>query len=90
MKQIVLEVELRQGTGKEVCKRLRKQGRVPAVVYADGKEVLPLTVPALDMLHILHGGGSSNAIINLNIKNDGKTKEKTVEADTRNPITEVK
>lgn len=78
MEQIALEAQVRKERGKEVCKKLRKGGLVPAVVYGEGKESVSLVVSAREMQHILHGGSSSNVIINLKLKDDKKTEDKTV------------
>ncbi|MBN1794974.1 MAG: 50S ribosomal protein L25/general stress protein Ctc [Candidatus Omnitrophica bacterium] len=78
MEQRTLSVQRRDKTGKESCKKLRAEGLVPAVVYAGGKEAVLLAVPAREMQRILHGEGSTNAIINLMIKENGASQEKTV------------
>ncbi len=44
MAENTLAVELREGTGKGVARRLRATGRVPAVVYGHGKESVSLTL----------------------------------------------
>ena len=38
MAEITLEVTRRETTGKEVAKKLRKDGKVPAVVYGGHRE----------------------------------------------------
>ena len=44
MEQRVLNVELRENTGKGVCRRLRASGLIPGVVYGKGMEAVPVTV----------------------------------------------
>ena len=44
MAEVSLEVERREATGKEVAKKLRREGRVPAVVYGGHKEPVAITV----------------------------------------------
>lgn len=44
MAEISLEVTRREGTGKEVAKKLRRDGKVPAVVYGGHKEPVAITV----------------------------------------------
>uniref|UniRef100_A0A7C4JPZ7 50S ribosomal protein L25 n=1 Tax=Thermodesulfobacterium geofontis TaxID=1295609 RepID=A0A7C4JPZ7_9BACT len=33
MKQVILNAIKREKTGKEICKKLRKQGLIPAIIY---------------------------------------------------------
>src|SRR3954469_17018457 len=44
MAEVTLEVERREATGKEVAKKLRREGRVPAVVYGGHRESVAITV----------------------------------------------
>lgn len=44
MAEVTLEVTRREQTGKEVAKKLRRDGKVPAVVYGGHKEPVAITV----------------------------------------------
>ena len=44
-----LTVEPRESRGKRNAKRLRKAGRIPAVLYGHGKENVALSVPAAEL-----------------------------------------
>ncbi len=44
MAEVTLEVSRREGTGKEVAKKLRQQGKVPAVVYGGHREPVAIEV----------------------------------------------
>ena len=44
MAEVTLEVSRREQTGKEVAKKLRRDGKVPAVVYGGRKEPVAITV----------------------------------------------
>jgi large subunit ribosomal protein L25 len=44
MAEVTLEVSRRETTGKEVAKKLRRDGKVPAVVYGGHKEPVAITV----------------------------------------------
>jgi large subunit ribosomal protein L25 len=44
MAEVTLEVTRREETGKEVAKKLRRDGKVPAVVYGGRKEPVAITV----------------------------------------------
>ncbi|MGA1199551.1 MAG: 50S ribosomal protein L25 [Candidatus Latescibacterota bacterium] len=62
--QVMLKAEIRSGVGKQVAKRLRAAGKLPAVVY--GAKVAPIacSVDAKALEAALHKHGR-NAIINL-------------------------
>ncbi len=45
----VLEVEKRDGTGSKASRLLRREGRVPAVLYGHGEENEHLSVPAIQV-----------------------------------------
>lgn len=44
MAEVTLEVSRRETTGKEVAKKLRRDGKVPAVVYGGHREPVAITV----------------------------------------------
>ncbi|MDP9192547.1 MAG: 50S ribosomal protein L25 [Acidobacteriota bacterium] len=44
MAEVTLEVTRREVTGKEIAKKLRRDGKVPAVVYGGHKEPVAITV----------------------------------------------
>jgi len=44
MNQVVLPAQKREKVGKEICKKLRKQGKIPAIIYGPGIEPLPIAV----------------------------------------------
>ncbi|HEV8660416.1 MAG TPA: 50S ribosomal protein L25 [Thermoanaerobaculia bacterium] len=44
MAEVTLEVSRREGTGKEIAKKLRRQGQVPAVVYGGHREPVAIVV----------------------------------------------
>jgi large subunit ribosomal protein L25 len=44
MAEVVLEVTSREVTGKEVAKKLRREGKVPAVVYGGHREPVAISV----------------------------------------------
>ena len=44
MAEVTLEVSRRENTGKEVAKKLRREGKVPAVVYGGHRDPVAITV----------------------------------------------
>ncbi len=47
-KSVVLSVEEKIGTGTGFARRLRRQGKIPAIVYSKGKETKEFTVNGLE------------------------------------------
>jgi len=79
MEKIILNVEMREGSGKTSAKDLRNKKLIPAVVYKGGKDALKLQLVAVDMTKILHTKAGENVIVTLKIGGaDSKTKDKTV------------
>src|SRR6266511_2892761 len=54
MAEVTLEVSRREGTGKEVAKKLRAQGQVPAVVYGGHREPVAITVDRKAVVDLIH------------------------------------
>lgn len=81
MEKVTLSAAVREGLGKQVSKKLRREGSIPAVVYKKGKEALPLKVGSRELFHVLHTSAGENVIITLKIKDEAKSrpiKDKTV------------
>ncbi len=78
MEQIKLKASLREGKGKQAVKKLRTQGLVPGVVYHRGDAPVSITVIDKEISKILHSEGGENALINLTIEKDKKTKARAV------------
>jgi len=67
---IVLAAEPRSERGSRPAGRLRRAGRVPAVVYGLGNEPLTVTVSSRELSHILAGEAGANTLINLKLDGD--------------------
>ncbi len=61
-----LDVEIREKSGKGTARQLRRNGRVPAVLYGQG-ECLLLTIEPESLLRILKSQAGSTALISLTI-----------------------
>ena len=66
MQKIEIQAEQRQKSGKGVARRLRAQGRIPAVLYSAGKSSL-LTLNPKDIHRVLHSASGENTLINLKL-----------------------
>ncbi|MCZ7662337.1 MAG: 50S ribosomal protein L25 [Thermoleophilia bacterium] len=72
MDTVKLPVMRREESGKGPARRLRKSGRLPAVVYSRGQETIPLSIDAAVMKTALSGG--HNVVLELQYP-DGKGKK---------------
>jgi large subunit ribosomal protein L25 len=70
MPDIILASEPRTEKGSRPSGRLRKEGKVPAVVYGLGADAVSITVPARELQHILAGEAGANSLINLELDGD--------------------
>lgn len=66
MAQVKLEARHRTATGKGVARKLRRDGRVPAVIYGHGEAPVSLDLDGKAVNHLLHEFGH-NAIIELTV-----------------------
>jgi large subunit ribosomal protein L25 len=60
---MALAIDLREGKGKSVTRKLRAQGKVPGVVYGAGIDPTPIVIEDLALAKILRGG--ANALVDL-------------------------
>ena len=67
MPDIILASEPRTEKGSRPAGRLRREGKVPAVVYGLGTDTVSITVPARELQHILAGEAGANSLINLDV-----------------------
>jgi large subunit ribosomal protein L25 len=52
-----LKAEMRDRVGKGAARAMRRQDKIPAVIYGDKKPPLPITLPQREMTARLHAGG---------------------------------
>jgi len=65
MSELALQVELREQLGKNVCRRLRGAGRVPAVVFGRGMASVPVSLDAKEFTQAVAQAGGQNHIFSL-------------------------
>lgn len=65
MEQNVLKVELREKTGKGICRRLRSEGLIPGIVYGKGMESVPVTINTRELAAVISGEGGQNRLLTL-------------------------
>ncbi len=76
MQRMELEAEQRLKSGKGVARTIRRAGRIPAVLYGEGKSSL-LSIHPADLIKILKSESGENALINLKIKGEKSVETRT-------------
>src|SRR5438874_5108532 len=76
--QNLLEAQPRTPGTKNDARRVRKQGKVPAVVYGAGKQALPISVDPRQVSRILHSETGHNTIFDLSVDGE-RTKAMIVD-----------
>jgi large subunit ribosomal protein L25 len=75
----VIEAKKRVPGGKNVNRRLRKSGVIPAVVYGPGIEPIPISVDPHLVQNILHSEAGRNSIFNIDV--DGSSQDNAMVKD---------
>ncbi len=81
-----LEAQTRTEFGKGSARRTRREGRIPAVLYGHGQDVVHLSLPAREFAAALRNGGSN---VLLTVVLDGKEQLALTKAVQRDPIKRV-
>ncbi len=79
-----LDAETRTEFGKGSARRTRREGRVPAVLYGHGQDVVHLSLPAREFAAALRNGGT-NALLTIVL--EGKEQLALTKAIQRDPLT---
>jgi len=69
-KTLLLEAQVRENTGSSAAKKVRKQGRVPAIVYGHKQDPVAISLDAHDFAEGLHHGHRL-----MDIKIEGQTQK---------------
>src|ERR1041385_1675400 len=65
--EAILEATARDTFGKNEARRTRRDGRVPGVLYGEGKDATPISVEPRALLKILHSESGANTLIQLKV-----------------------
>ena len=68
-----LTAEIKQGTGKGPARAIRRQGRVPAIVYGNSIDPAMVSVAPIDLMKGLRDASFFSTIMHLDI--DGKAEK---------------
>ncbi len=67
MEKIALTAQVRERAGKGVARSLRREQRVPAVLYSHGKS-MPISMGNKEVTRVLNTEGGEHALINLKLE----------------------
>ena len=65
--EVTLVADDNRPVGKSAARKIRREGKVPAIVYGLGSDPTPVAVPSREFEHILHGPGGINTLISLEL-----------------------
>jgi large subunit ribosomal protein L25 len=74
----------RKDTGKGAARSLRREGRLPAVIYGHAREPLSLSIPARELERLLERVAAENTVIELQI--DGSMSRTLIREIQRHPV----
>lgn len=84
--QLTLSAEPRERAGKGASRALRREGRIPAVIYGAGKEPETIHVEEKALLKLLHTGHFMNSMVMVEL---GGNSSRTLPKDVAlHPVTE--
>jgi large subunit ribosomal protein L25 len=63
-----IEAELREDFGKNASRRMRRQGRIPAVVYGGGGQAIPVAVDPKKVAQVLYSESGHNTLFTVEIQ----------------------
>jgi large subunit ribosomal protein L25 len=87
MEQRELQIDLREHTGKGVSKRLRRQGKIPAILYG-AKVPAPVTVDPRAVLRLIHGHEGTTQLLTLKVAGDNGTRMAIIRDMQFDPVSE--
>jgi large subunit ribosomal protein L25 len=79
LEQNVLEADPREAGTKNQARRVRREGKIPAVVYGAGKDAMSVSVDPRHVLRILRSESGHNTIFDLSLNGGEKAKAMIVD-----------
>jgi large subunit ribosomal protein L25 len=84
MAEETLVADAQRPVGKSAARKIRREGKVPAIVYGQGVDPEAVAVPSRDLQHILSGVGGMNTLINLDLS--GRSELVLARQIVRHPV----
>lgn len=79
-----IEADRRDGIGKGPARTLRRDGRVPGILYGHGEESVAVSVDALELGRLVHSISVENTIVDLDL--DGEEYKVLIRELQRHPF----
>jgi len=83
---IAIKGEIRKIFGKNESRRIRKEGRLPAVLYGSGKESVPLVLEKRDVFTIVKSESGENTIFKVSF--DSESTNVMIKDLQRDPVSD--
>lgn len=87
MSDLILEVEPREAGGKNVNRRLRASGQIPAVVYGLGRDPVTIQVPRREIEKLLRDTADQNPVFRLHLAGTEKSRHVMIRETHADAIT---
>lgn len=81
-----LSAEIREKTGTGSCKRLRRQGQIPAVVYGRDVESTNLVLDKLEIRELLREGAMKNVLLELDVESEDEPRDVLIKDADIHPV----
>lgn len=83
---LTLSAEARERAGKGASRAMRREGRIPAVIYGDKKDPEPIHVEERELMKLLHTGHFMNSLVEIDVAG---SKSRTLPKDVQlHPVTD--
>jgi large subunit ribosomal protein L25 len=69
--KVTVKAAVREGRGKEDSKKMRREGRIPVIVYGAGKDAVSVSVQLSELAAILRSDTGGNTLFALDIEGEG-------------------
>jgi large subunit ribosomal protein L25 len=86
MSNFVIEVQERTIIGKNESRRLRRSGRIPAVLYGAGKSSFPVSVDPARVEQILNSEGGENTLLDLKLLGPNTQRKAMIREYQTDPV----
>jgi len=86
MSNFVIEVEERTALGKNESRRLRRDGKIPGVLYGAGKRNFPVSVDPARVEQILHSEAGENTVLDLKLKGENAQRKAMIREYQTDPV----
>jgi len=81
-----IKAEKREDVGKNACRRLRKQGKIPVILYGPQTPAVPLTVEKKDIFRILRSETGENTIFKVSFNSE--SQDAMIKEVQKDPVTD--